>query len=39
MLGVDALRDRLVLRGAMAGREDRSGNFAVNGGVGIPFDE
>lgn len=39
MLGVDALRERLVLRGAMDGREDRSGNLAVSGGVGMPFDE
>jgi hypothetical protein len=38
IFGVLALRDRLVLSGAMEGRDERSGNLAVKGGVGIPFE-
>jgi hypothetical protein len=41
MLGVLALLDRLVVRGAIIGREVRSGpvnDFAVKGGVGMPFE-
>jgi len=40
MLGWLALRERVVLRGAIEGRCGRSGariEFAVNGGVGIPL--
>jgi len=37
MLGVLALRERAVLSGGTEGLEERSGNFAVRGGVGIPL--
>lgn len=39
MLGVLALRDRLVANGGIEGRDCRSvTDRAVNGGVGIPFE-
>ena len=38
-MGVLALLDRFVVSGIIDGLDDeRSGNMAVNGGVGIPFE-